>query len=61
MNENENIIKIESNRLQNFPVMMFAIVMGLTGLALAFQKAEHILYLPSWPFKLTMHGKPSKG
>lgn len=48
MNENENIIKIESNRLQNFPVMMFAIVMGLTGLALAFQKAEHILYLPSF-------------
>lgn len=48
MNENENIIKIESNRLQNFPVMMFAIVMGLTGLSLVLKKAEHILHLPSF-------------
>lgn len=31
------------NRLQNFPIMMFAIIMGLAGLTIVFQKAEEIL------------------
>ena len=31
------------NRLQNFPIMMFAIIMGLSGLTIVFQKAEEIL------------------
>ena len=50
-----------SNRLQFFPVMMFAIVMGLSGLAIAWQKAgawlgmsksigEYLLYLDTAVF-----------
>jgi tellurite resistance protein len=35
-----------SNRLQYFPVMMFAIVMGLSGLTIAWQKAGMWLSLP---------------
>ena len=31
------------NRLQFFPIMMFAIIMGLSGLTIVFQKAEEIL------------------
>ena len=47
MKNNENIKSIPSNRLQFFPVMMFAIVMGLSGLSLVFKKLSEILYFPS--------------
>jgi len=40
---NEDIKLLPSNRLQFFPVMMFAIVMGLSGLTIVFQKAHEIL------------------
>lgn len=43
----EEIINIPSNRLQFFPIMMFAIVMGLAGLTLVFEKISHVFYLPS--------------
>jgi len=33
------------NRLKNFPIMMFAVVMGLSGLTIVFQKAKEILGL----------------
>ena len=39
-NEAENI-----SRLQFFPIMMFAIVMGLSGLTIVFQKAGKILHI----------------
>src|SRR5574344_2175815 len=40
---NEEIIKaIPSNRLQFFPVMMFATVMGLGGLTLVFERLNHV-------------------
>lgn len=42
--EQENLKKIP-NRLQFFPVMMFAIVMGLSGLTLVFRKAHEALHL----------------
>ncbi len=35
--------QVEINRLKFFPVMMFAIVMGLAGLTIVFQKANEIL------------------
>ncbi len=38
--ENKECTQIEVNRLKFFPVMMFAIVMGLSGLAIVFQKAH---------------------
>ena len=47
MDNKESIKSIPSNRLQFFPVMMFAIIMGLTGLALVFKKLSEVLYFPS--------------
>ena len=47
MNSNETIKSIPSNRLQFFPVMMFAIVMGLAGLSLVFKKLGEVLPFPS--------------
>ncbi len=35
-------VKIYNARLQNFPIMMFAVVMGLSGLSLVFLKASKI-------------------
>ena len=43
----EEIKNIPYNRLQFFPIMMFAIVMGLAGLTLVFEKISHVFYLPS--------------
>ena len=47
MNNKESIQSIPSNRLQYFPVMMFAIVMGLAGLSLVFKSLNETLYFPS--------------
>lgn len=38
MQNSESIKAIPSNRLQFFPIMMFAIIMGLSGLSLVFYK-----------------------
>jgi len=35
----ENVISIPGNRLKYFPVMMFAVIMGLSGLSIAWLKA----------------------
>lgn len=35
----------KSARIENFPIMMFAIVMGLSGLTIAYQKAAHLFHL----------------
>lgn len=45
--EQENLKKIP-NRLQFFPVMMFAIVMGLSGLTLVFRKAHETLHFSAF-------------
>ncbi len=42
--DNESI-KLVPNRLKFFPVMMFAIVMGLSGLSLVYGKAHEVLNL----------------
>jgi tellurite resistance protein len=34
------------NRIENFPIMMFTIVMGFSGLTIAYQKAVHVLHFP---------------
>lgn len=46
MQNKESIQSIPSNRLQFFPVMMFAIVMGLSGLSLVLKKLSEVLYFP---------------
>ena len=38
-----------NNRLRNFPVSWFAMLMGLCGLSIAWQRAEEILNLPFHP------------
>jgi len=43
MNQSEQIKAIPAGRLHYFPVMMFAIVMGVTGLAIVFYKMEEVL------------------
>ncbi|AZL54055.1 MULTISPECIES: SLAC1 anion channel family protein [Aliarcobacter] len=39
--QQESIKAIPSNRLQFFPIMMFAVIMGLGGLTLVFEKLNH--------------------
>jgi len=39
---------IELNRLKFFPVMMFAIVMGLSGLTIVYEKAHEIFAIPNF-------------
>ena len=46
MKQNEHIKKIDSSRLQHFPVVMFAIIMGLAGLTLVFKRLNEVLFLP---------------
>lgn len=48
MNNTEQIKAIPSNRLQFFPIMMFAIVMGFSGLTLVFKKLHEVLYFPGF-------------
>ncbi len=43
----ESIKAIPSNRLQFFPIMMFATTMGLGGLTLVFEKLNHLFNFPT--------------
>ncbi|RXJ70147.1 C4-dicarboxylate ABC transporter [Halarcobacter ebronensis] len=47
MGQSEQITAIPSNRLQFFPVMMFAVVMGFTGLSIVFYKMSQDLVFPT--------------
>lgn len=48
MQEQESIKSIPSDRLQFFPIMMFAIVMGLSGLTMVYKRVSEVLYFPSF-------------
>ena len=48
MQEQETIKSIPSDRLQFFPIMMFAIVMGLSGLTMVYKRVSEVLYMPSF-------------
>jgi tellurite resistance protein len=54
MQQEEMIKSIPSDRLQFFPIMMFAIVMGLAGLTLVYKKVSEALYLPSIIYMIMM-------
>jgi len=41
-----NISMPKENRIENFPISFFSVILGLAGLTIAFQKAEHVLNLP---------------
>ncbi len=47
MQEEEAIKAIPSDRLQFFPIMMFAIIMGLSGLTLVYKRMSEMLFFPS--------------
>ena len=42
----DDVQKIELNRLKFFPIMMYAIVMGLSGLTITYQKAAEFVGFP---------------
>lgn len=44
--EKINFNELNPNRIKNFPISFFAIVLGLIGFTLAWQKAEDVLKLP---------------
>lgn len=48
MQEQESIISIPSNRLQFFPIMMFATIMGLAGLTLVYERMNEVFFFPSF-------------
>lgn len=52
--QEESIKSIPSNRLQFFPIMMFATVMGLAGLTLVYKRGSEILQLPIFISTLMM-------
>jgi tellurite resistance protein len=39
-----------SSRVKNFPVNMFAVVMGLFGFTIMLYRAYHVQWLPKWPY-----------
>jgi tellurite resistance protein len=47
MQEEEAIKAIPSDRLQFFPIMMFAIIMGLSGITLVYKRMSEMLFFPS--------------
>ena len=46
--QEESIKSIPSNRLQFFPIMMFATIMGLAGLTLVYRRGSEVLQLPTF-------------
>lgn len=47
MQETESIKSIPSNRLQFFPIMMFATIMGLAGLTLVYERMDEVFFFPT--------------
>ena len=47
MDTSQSCEKVELNRLKFFPIMMFAIIMGLSGLTIAYEKAHELFHIPS--------------
>jgi tellurite resistance protein len=45
---------LDMQRIQYFPITLFAVVMGLCGLAIAYEKAYHLLGFPHYPFLLLL-------
>ncbi len=45
---------LTKERIRFFPITLFAVVMGLAGLAVAYEKAYHVLGLPHAPFLLLL-------
>ena len=46
MQTEESCKIVELNRLKNFPIMMFAVIMGLSGLSIVYKKHMRSLVYP---------------
>ena len=42
------------DRIKHFPIPFFAVVMGLSGLAIAYQKAHHLFAFPKIIYEILM-------
>ncbi len=47
-------MELTKRSLEHFPVQLFAVVMGLSGLAIVYAKAYHILDMPYWIYGVTL-------
>ncbi len=54
--QDETIKSIPSDRLQFFPIMMFATIMGLAGLTLVYERMNEIFFFPSIIATLMLSG-----
>ena len=41
-------MKLNKRSLEHFPVQLFAVIMGLSGLSIIFAKAYHLIDMPYW-------------
>jgi len=41
-------MKLNKRSLEHFPVQLFAVIMGVSGLAIVFAKAYHLIDMPYW-------------
>jgi len=47
-------MELTKRSLEHFPVQLFAVVMGLSGLAIVYAKAYHLLDMPYWIYGMTL-------
>jgi len=47
-------VEFSKRSLEHFPVQLFAVVMGLSGLAIVYAKAYHLLDMPYWIYFITL-------
>ncbi|PSM52214.1 tellurite-resistance/dicarboxylate transporter (TDT) family protein [Campylobacter blaseri] len=51
MNETPNLVKKEVSKLQNFPIMFFATIMGFSGLGMSYERLNHFFHLSNVVFE----------
>ena len=47
-------MELNKRSLEHFPVQLFAVIMGVSGLAIVFAKAYHLIDLPYWIYGLLL-------
>jgi len=47
-------MELTKRSLEHFPVQLFAVVMGLSGLSIVYAKAYHLLDMPYWIYGVTL-------
>ena len=47
-------MKLNKRSLEHFPIQLFAVVMGVSGLAIVFAKAYHLMDMPYWIYGILL-------